>query len=410
VIPDLRDEAARRDAWLTERLERLVPMLMEREGIDAWVVAGREYNEDPVLETMLPATWLNARRRTVLVFTDRGRRRMAVARYAVEDLFPSVWDPDEEPDQWAAVARVLAEADPATIGVNVSPGTALADGLTASEMDGLGHALGSELLGRVVSAERLAVGWLETRIPAEVEALSEACSIAHGLLGRALSREVVDPGATSTDDVVWWLRERVREAGLTSWFHPTVSVQRAGGVPRTSFSSVPEPVVIRPGDLVHIDFGLVHLGMHTDQQQHAYVLRPGETSAPEGLVEALAAANRVQDLLLDAFVVGRSGNEVLAAALAAARGEGLRPRIYTHPIGLHGHAAGPTIGLWDRQEGVAGAGDLPLHPDTAYSIELQAVSAVAGWGDAAVMLEEEAYLDATGIRWLDGRQTEYHLI
>ncbi|HSG77982.1 MAG TPA: M24 family metallopeptidase, partial [Acidimicrobiia bacterium] len=340
----------------------------------------------------------------------RGRRRVAVARYAVEEVFPSAWDPDEEPDQWAAVARLLEEADPVTIGVNVSPGTALADGLTSSEMDGLGHALGSELLGRVVSAEALAVGWLETRIPGEVDALAEACGIAHGLLARALSREVVDPGRTSTDDVVWWLRERVRDLGLTSWFHPTVSVQRAGGVPRTTFWSTPVPVVVEPGDLVHVDFGIVHLGMHTDQQQHGYVLRPRESSAPDGLRTALAAANRVQDLLLAEMRPDRTGNDVLRDALAAAGVEGLRPRIYTHPIGLHGHAAGPTIGLWDRQDGVAGAGDLALHPDTAYSIELQAVSAVPGWGDVAVMLEEEAFLDAAGIRWLDGRQTDFHLI
>lgn len=410
TVPDLRAEAAIRDRRLVERLDTIVPALMEEAEVDAWVVAGREYNEDPVLSTMLPATWLAARRRTVLVFTDRGRTRRAVTRYAVGEAFPAAWDPDVEPDQWAAVASILRAAGPATIAVNVSPAIALADGLSASEMDAFGHALGADLLERVVPGDALAVGWLETRLPGEIESLGDACRIAHGLLARALSAEVVDPGSTTTDDVVWWLRERVREAGLSSWFHPTVSVQRRGGTPPGSFASAPPAVVIEPGDLAHVDFGLVYLGLHTDQQQHAYVLRPGEGAPPDGLREALARANRVQDLLLAEFASGRTGNEILRAALGAARAEGLRPSIYTHPIGVHGHAAGPAIGLWDRQDGVPGGGDLPVRPWTAWSIELSATTSVDGWGDVRIMLEEEAVFDGERMAWVDDRQTTFHVV
>jgi Xaa-Pro aminopeptidase len=412
---DLRAEASLRDRILQDRLEQLVPALMRRAGIDAWVVAAREYNEDPVLATMLPATWLGtARRRTVLVFLDRGDRveRLAVARYAVGEAFPAGWDPDRQPDQWARVAEVLDEADPRRIGVHRSEVFPLADGLSASEHGALLDRLPARLRGRVVSAEVAAIAWLETRLPAEVGLMEEACALAHGLLARALSGEVIDPGGTTTKDVDWWLRGAVAEAGLGSWFQPTTSLQRRGGLARESFADRPLAEVILPGDLLHIDFGILRSGYCTDQQQHAYVRLPGEHEAPEGLAHGLRIANRLQDLLTAEFATGRSGNQVLAAARSAAASEAIDGLIYTHPIGLHGHAAGPTIGLWDSQEGVPGQGEYPVWPDTAYSIELQARVPVPEWDGQVVqfMLEEEAFFDGSGMRWLDGRQTELHLI
>lgn len=390
-------------------------MLMRRNGIEAWVIAAREYNEDPVLQTMLPATWLDtARRRTILVFLDRGDRveRMAVARYAVGDVFGSSWDPEEAPDQWLRLAQILESADPERIGVNRSETFALADGLSSSESDQMLAALPLHLRDRVVPAEQAAIGWLETRLDEEVEILTEACEVARGFLRRALSPEVVAPGVTTTSDVDWWLRQVVHDAGHGVWFHPTTSVQRARGVARDSFAAKPGETVIQPGDLVHIDFGVVFDGYCTDQQQHAYVLAPGETAPPGGLVTGLRSANRLQDLLMGSFETGRTGNEILLAALAAARAEGIDGLIYSHPIGVHGHAAGPTIGLWDRQEGVPGQGDYPLWPNTAYSIELQARVDVAEWDGQTVqvMLEEEAFFDGETCRFLDGRQTEFWLV
>jgi Xaa-Pro aminopeptidase len=408
----LRQEAALRDAWLQQRLDEVVPRIMERAGIDAWVLVAREYNEDPVVATMLPQTWLSARRRTILVFTDRGSSRAAVTRYPVGDLFPGIWDPEARPDQWAALAEHLERADPASIAVDLSSTFALADGLSATEHQALAAALPDRLRSRLVGGESLAIGWLETRTAAEAEAYREACAAAHRFLGEALSGEAVEPGVTTTADLEWWLRERVREAGLSVWFHPAATVQRPGSPPRGSFSAQPAPEVILPGDLVHIDFGIVYLGLHTDQQQHAYVLGPGEQEAPGGLRAALAAGNTVQDLLLAEFRVGRTGNEVLAAARAAADAAALRCRIYSHPIGYHGHGAGPSIGLWDAQDGVPGAGDYPVYPDTAYSIELGVDVDVEEWDGATVsiMLEEDAFFDGERITWMDGRQTALHVI
>lgn len=412
---ELRASAGRHDRILAHRLDDLVPTLMRRAGFDAWVITAREYNEDPVLQTMLPATWLStSRRRTIVVFLDRGNRvdRMAVGRYAVGEAFESAWDPDVEPDQWARLAEILVEADPARIGIHSSATFPLADGLSASEASQLSAALPVRFQERIGSADELAIGWLETRLDIEVEIMAEACEIAHGFLRRALSPEVITAGETSTTDVEWWLRQTVHDAGHGAWFQPTASLQRAGGVARESFAAKPGETIIEPGDLVHIDFGITHHGYCTDQQQHGYVLKPEERAAPKGLQAGLRAANRLQDLLMSTYRTGVSGNEILAATLEAAEREGIEALVYTHPIGVHGHAAGPTIGLWDRQEGVPGQGDYPVWPNTVYSIELQARVAVPEWGGQVVqfMLEEEAFFDGVACRFLDGRQSDLWLI
>ncbi len=412
---DLRAHAEAHDRLLAARLDVLIPTLMDRAELDAWVVAAREYTEDAVLQTMLPATWLEtARRRTILLFvrTPDGMRRVAVARYPVGDAFPAAWDPEAQPDQWARLAELLVEADPARIGVNTSAVFPLADGLSASERATLVAHLPSALVPRIVSAEACAIGWLETRLPEERPAMADACRVSHDYLRRALSAEVVKPGTTTTTDVEWWLRNTVHADGHGSWFHPTCTVQRRGGSARDSFAAKPGATVIEAGDLVHIDFGIVAGGYCTDQQQHAYVLAPGETLAPDGLVEGVARANRLQDLLLAEFAAARTGNDILRRTRGAAAAEGIEGSIYTHPIGVHGHAAGPTIGLWDNQDRIDGQGDYPVWPFTAYSIELQARAAVPEWDGQVVqfMLEEDAWFDGAACTFLDGRQTGLWLI
>lgn len=415
ILP-LRQRAEVVNRWLEERLETVVPLVMRRHGVDMWIVAAREYNEDPVIETMLPATWMAARRRTVLVFHDRGQgegvERLAVARYDIGS-FPRAWDPEEQPDQWERVAEIVRERDPERIGVDRSATFALADGLTSTEYRGLRDALPARHRERLVDEPGLAIGWLETRIPAELDVYPQIVRIAHRIIAEGLSERAVQPGVTTTDDLAWWYRERVDELGLDVWFHPTVSVQRRDSEERSGdFSGREGERVIRPGDLVHVDFGITYLRLNTDTQQHAYVLRAGETEPPEGLRRALGVGNRLQDVLTGEFRAERTGNEILAAALERGESEGIDATVYTHPIGFHGHGAGPTIGLWDQQGGVPGTGDYPLYPNTAHSIELNAAVTVPEWGgkEIRVMLEEDALFDGEAVRYLDGRQTELHLI
>lgn len=409
AVLGLKEQAAICDGWLKVKLDRVMPELMRREKIDMWLVLCEEYNEDPVYLSLVPFASLSARRLSLLVFFDRGPdkgvERFTVSRYGVGDLYPTVWKADQE-DQWQALAKAVKARDPRRIGIDESEVFAFGDGLSATMKKRLVQALGPEYAKRLVSAERLAVGWLERRLPEEIEVYDHICAVAHAIIAEAFSREVITPGVTTTADVEWWIWEKFRSLGQTTWFSPGISLQRPASSP---FKDSP---VIHPGDLLHCDIGLNYLRLDTDTQQHAYVLRPGETEAPAGLRAGLAQGNRLQDILLGEMAAGRTGNQVLAAALAKAKAEGLRPSIYTHPLGVHGHAAGPTIGLWDKQGGVPGAGDYPLYPDTVYSIELNVRAAVAEWGgqDVQIALEQDAAFTANGPRFLDRRQTELILV
>ncbi|WP_416359656.1 M24 family metallopeptidase [Alteromonas mediterranea] len=417
-VLSMKERSALIDTILEQRFSDVLPEIMEREGIDMWVLMSREYNEDPVLKTMLPSTWLAARRRTMLVIYNPGDGRplekLAVARYAVGSLFEKAWDKEAQPDQWQALKHIIESRNPTKIAINTSDAFALADGMTSTEYNRFMATLSDEFKRRVVSGEMLAIGWLETRSELEMKHYPALSQIGHSLIATAFSNEVITPNVTTTDDVVWWLRDQTRALGLTNWFHPTVSIQRKDSEvfdQISEFSKRPGENIIRPGDLIHVDFGITYLRLNTDQQQHAYVLKPGEKDAPASLKNALKAGNQLQDILASNFKVGRTGNTILNMSRQQAIEQGITPAIYTHPLGFHGHAAGPTIGMWDAQEGVPIKGDYPMFAQTAYSIELNAASFIEKWNkEIRIMLEEDAFFDGKSVTYLDNRQTEFHLI
>ena len=413
VLPE-KERAKVIDEILTERFETLLPSLMDRTGIDMWVLISREYNEDPVMKTMLPATWLNARRRTILVFyRDKLKdsvERLAVARYNIGENIFSSWDPETQPDQWKALMEIITERNPEKIGLNYSKHFNIADGLVKTDYEEFMEVLPSEFKDKVVSAEELAVGWIETRIPAEMKLYEELVAITHEIIAEAFSDKVITPGVTTSNEVVWWMRQKVTELGLETWFHSTVDIQRNEEALKDhieAFSAGYGNEIIQPGDLLHCDFGITYLRLNTDCQQHAYVLKEGETSPPDFLVKALQKGNRVQDILTNNFETGKTGNEILLSSLEKAKQEGLRPSIYTHPLGLYGHSAGVTIGMWDSQGGVKGDGDYLLYPNTVYAIELNTTVNIPEWNkDIRIMLEEAGYWGDGEFRYVNGRQTE----
>ena len=413
-----REQSRVVDEILHERFTVLLPQLMERTGIDMWVVISREYNEDPVLKTMLPSTWLSARRTTMLVFNydpkTKTVEKSAIARYNVGEAIKAAWDMQKFPDQWDALMDLISQKNPKKIGLNISKDYGHADGLDHTHHDLFMKKLPAALQSRVVSAEPLAVAWLESRTEREMQVYPQLVKISHDIIAEAFSAKVITPGVTTTDDLVWWFRQKLTSLGLTTWFHPSVAVQRSDSTSfehLRSFSNRPKDDLIRPGDLLHVDFGITYLRLNTDVQQHAYVLRPGETDAPASIKKAFAYSNRLQDILTAQFKTGRTGNQMLLAALAQAKSEGIVPSIYTHPLGLHGHAAGPTIGMWDMQQGVPGSGDYPLYPHTAYSIELNSSTFIPEWGkDIRIMLEEDGFFDGKTFRYIGGRQEKLLLV
>ncbi len=413
ILP-MKERAVLRNKLLKDRFKTVLPEIMKRNNIDMWIIIAREYNEDPVIRTMLPATWLNARRRTILVIYDPGNKKplegYAIARYDVGDVFIKSWDPEKQPNQYEALANFITQLNPNKIGINKSKYFAQADGLTAIENDLFLKSLPNQYKNKVVSAEQVAIGWLETRSDLEMEIYPKICKIAHDIIKEGFSAENIKPGITTTDDIVWWYRERIRELKLVTWFHPTVDIQRNDKQNfdfLSSFSKSKPDNLILPGDLLHVDFGITYLGLNTDTQQHAYVFLPEDNKTPDYLQNALKTGNRLQDILTDQFETGKTGNEMLRATIDKAKSEGINPQIYTHPIGYYGHGSGPTIGMWDKQNGVPVNGDYPLYPNTAYSIELNAKIFINEWNkEIAIMLEEDAFFDGNECKYIDPRQTQ----
>lgn len=411
VLPE-RKRAELRDEILADRFENLLPQLMDRSGIDMWLVISREYNEDPVMRTMLPARWLNARRRTIFVFyrdaENNTMERLAVARYDVGKNISSAWEKEQQPDQWKRLVELIREREPDKIGVNISRHFGIVDGLVHTDYMELKEALPDDLESRLVSAEELAIGWIETRTEKEMDLYNTLVQITHDIIDEAFSEKVIKPGLTTTDDVVWWMRQKVTDMGLETWFHPTVDIQRSDEALKShiySFSKGEKNKVIQEGDLLHCDFGITYVGLNTDCQQHAYVLRKEETTVPSFLEAAFKKGNRVQDIFTANFKTGRTGNQILLKSLEEGRAEGLRPSIYTHPLGTYGHSSGPTIGMWDSQDGVPVNGDYPLYPNTVYAIELNTTVNIPEWNkDIRIMLEEAGFYGEDGFRYVNGRQ------
>jgi Xaa-Pro aminopeptidase len=421
-LPTLREQAATQQEWLKLRLDRVLPKLMRKHGVQMWLVICREYNEDPVFYSLVSPTVFAARRRTIYVFYDRGEEngveRLALGGGSNGGIYTVYRDPEVEnreiygEGQWVLLKKLIEQRNPSTIAINISHTHAFSDGLSAGEREKLEATLGPDLLKRVVRAENLALEYVSIRLPEMMPTYRRMMEIVHSLIGRAFSNEVVTPGRTTNQDVVWWLRQEVNNLGLGTWFQPSVRVQKPG---KTGVNLLAEdaPVVIERGDVLHVDFGITAMRLNTDTQHMGYVLREGETDVPAGIKRALASANRLQDILMERMRTGRSGNEVLSNALAVMKAEGIKGTIYTHPVGDHGHGAGPLIGLWDRQQGVPGRGDVLLLPSTWFSIELQATTPVPEWGgkELWVGLEEDAAIDEHGkITWVLNRQTEYRLV
>ncbi|BAO77530.1 M24 family metallopeptidase [Winogradskyella sp. PG-2] len=413
ILPE-RQRAEVVDTILKDRFDNLLPKLMDDTGFDMWILISREYNEDPVLKTMLPATWLNARRRTIIVFyrnkEENTIEKLAVARYNFGKNIISAWDKEKEPNQWKRLMQIIDERKPKTIGLNYSDSFNICDGIVKTDYEAFMNNLSKSYKSKVKSAEQLAISWIETRTGTEIVIYNQLIDITHDIISEAFSEKVITPGITTTTDVEWWMRDKVTSLGLETWFHPTVDVQRTAeelGNHLYAFSNRPEDMVILPGDLVHCDFGITYLRLNTDCQELAYVLKPDETEPPKYLVDALKDGNRVQDIFTSNFKTDKTGNQVLSESLEEGKAEGFRPAIYTHPLGNYGHSSGTTLGMWDSQGGVPVTGDYPLHENTVYAIELNTTVTIPEWKrDIRIMLEEAGFWGENGFRYVNGRQTK----
>ena len=430
----LREQAAAQQEWLKKRLDTFLPALMRKHGIDLWVVPMREYNEDPIFLAITAPETFAARRRTIYLFFDKCAASGAVpapsciervalggtsqggvfdARRSTQAAAGDVGRGQQAElwgdEQWQVLKSAIEERQPRVIGMNRSTVFAFSDGLSSGELQGMSAGVGPAWTGKFRNAEALPLQLLASRLPEEEAFFRRMQELVWSLTQEMFSSRQITPGTTRTSDLVWWWRQRVNDLGLGTWFQPSVSVQRKG----MTQEQVGGDPIIQPGDVLHCDVGITVARLNTDTQHNAYVLRPGETDAPAGIRRALANANALQDIVMDEIRPNRSGNEILAASLKRMKEKGITGTVYSHPIGLHGHGAGPLIGLWDYQDGVAGRGDATVIPSMWYSIELQATTPVPEWDGQAVRMaqEEDAIIGADGhIRWALRRQDRLFLV
>jgi len=421
VLP-LREQWEVRDRWLRERLDTVLPALMKRTNTDMWVVITDENNEDPVTKSLLPSRLINARGKMIFAFimeTDGSLTRQSISiPSGIEDLYQNEWygmnsldwkgKQFKKPETTAFefLAQLISRRDPKTIAINTDNVDPFADGLTYTNYTELRKALDEKYIQRLVSGRPIAVAWLETRCPSEIMAYEGIVRLAKGIITECFTTSYITPGITTNDDLRFAMMQRAIDMGITPWFECSVAIFR-GGYPGMHGDTH----VIMPGDIIHCDFGISYLGLCTDRQELGYILRLGETEAPEGLRAALKTANRLQDIVVSNIRVGKTGNDILRASRTAAESEGIDPWIYTHPIGFDGHGAGTVIGRFSNQEGTP-AGELPINDNTAYALELNAKVPVAEWDNQILMtcIETEILLYEGRVHFLAERQESLHLI
>ena len=370
------------DQNLKERLEDVLPDVMEECGIECWLIACKEYNEDPIMKFITPCHFPTARRLSIFLFYHKNEitRRISVSRPDPDlaRFYEREYDVKNE-TQMEALTRVLRELDPKNIAINVTENDyAYTDGLTHSLYEMFKRELPKDLTDRFVSSDMLGIRFLETRTKSELKYYPEVMAEAMEIIEGAFSDEVIVPGKTTCRDVMNYMEQKTNDKGITLWFPATIDLQRKGGM-------FGEETVIEEGDLVHCDFGIVYLNLCTDTQRLCYVARKGEKDMPEELKEAMKRNNRFQDIVRNNMAKGLSGNETFRLSIEEGKKEGLRPVLYSHPCGLFGHSAGPTIGLWDNQSDKIPHGEVKIHKDTSYALELSIIEYLQ-------MYEQDTYI------------------
>ena len=407
-----------REGWLAARHARLLPM-MRAHGVAMWIVVNEEFHDNPLVPQIAPPRPYTGNR-DLFVFVDAGEgglRKYAVTGYTEENLARFFDAQTTEPLPPAATLRRLWEQyQPRTIALGIGGGRGQTRTLGFDAHRLIAEAMGPEAVARFVSDAALATEYLDTRLPEELEHYRTAVTVTEEIVRRALSSEVITPDRTTVGDVRRALYDMLWAAGVRTWFQPDLRVQRTGGANASSrgfLAVAPESLVIRPGDLVHVDFGLTYMGFDTDWQKMAYVLRPGETDAPAGLKAALANTNTLQDaLMLRAARPGRTGGDVFNQTMAEMRSKGIEAMVYSHPLGNQGHGLGASIdfraALRSDTLGLAQR----LREGSYMSIELNTATPVAEWGGQKVfvMMEDCAYLTPDGYRFFRPRQEAFYLI
>jgi len=410
-------QLAIREQWLEKRHQMILPM-MRKHGIDMWIVVNEEFHEDPITPYIAPPRPYEGNR-DLFVFIDtgeKGLRKLAVTGYAEENLkrFFETFDEPRPGDK--VLPELWQQYHPTKIALSYGARRGVQRSLTKDSYDFLAEKMGPEAAKRFVPAADLIEDYLATRIPEEFDTYTTLVALTDVLTRRAFSNEVITPGKTTVGDLRRWFYDALWSRGVGTWFQPDLRVQRKGVPNDTSrgFLAVsPEHTVIQSGDVLHVDFGITYMGLNSDWQKMAYVLRPGEKDVPEGLQRAMKNTNQLQDALtLRAARPGRLAGEVYNLAMDEMKQKGIDAKIYSHPVGNQGHGLGPTIDFRSAQRQDAVAQAKRLVKGSYLSVELNTETPVPEWDGQKVyvMLEDDAYLTDDGYKFFRPRQESWYLI
>ena len=402
-IRSLKEQYEIQSKCLKERLDILLPEVMFNSQADMWIIACKEYNEDPLFRALTPPDYSTARRITMFVFV---KEEDYIHRYSLSmpdeslELYYEPYYKHGKETQMDALNRLLKKYDPEKIAINTSMNFSFNDGLSMGIYTMFLENLSEKWLDRMICDDFLAIKLMELRTPTEMQMMPEIMEVAHSIMEEMYTTNTIHPGVTTCDDLVWFMKEKVNQYGLEYWFEPTMDLQSENGT-----STRMEHCVIEKGDLLHCDFGIRYMNMCTDTQRLAYVAKDNEESIPEKLKQGMKVGNRFQDIVLENLKPGRTGNEVFTASLKQAKEENIQAVLYSHPCNMYGHGPGPTIGLYSQQEEIPVKGDVEVSNNTCYALELNVTV------DSIVYyLEETISVTDNGARFLYKNRDQITLI
>ncbi|HUL35151.1 MAG TPA: M24 family metallopeptidase [Candidatus Eisenbacteria bacterium] len=404
-----------REGWLTKHHALLLPM-MRKHNVSMWIVVNEEFHNDPLTEYIAPPR-IYTGNRDIFVFVDagdQGLKKFAVTGYAEESLKQFFDTPEDPRPPKEALKALYDKYQPKTIALGIDGSRGVTRSLTLSSYKFLAGAMGPGAEKHFVPTADLIEDYLSTRIPDEFDTYAQMVEATEILTRRALSNEVITPGKTRVGDVRRWLYDQLWQNHFTTWFQPDVRLQRRGLTSQMSrgfLGVAPEEWVIERGDLLHIDFGITYMGLNTDWQKMAYILKEGESAPPPGLIAAMAKTNALQDAVTRAARPGKTAGEVYLEAMAEMKAKGIEAQIYSHPIGAQGHGLGPSIDYRSGERKGMEA-EKPLVIGTYLSVELNTASGIPEWSGQKVfvMEEDDAYLTEEGYKFFRPRQTAFYLI
>ncbi len=391
-----------------DRLNVLLPRIMAEQQIDVWLTFTRENTTDPILE-VIGVDDIVARGAFIFARKEGAFRKIAIAAsYDVDPihgagLYDEVIAYRSEGVK-PHLIKTIEALDPKTIAVNYSRDVPIADGLTVGLRAYLDEALG-EQTKKFISSERLVTSLLGRKLPEEIAALEKAVTGTQRIIAEVLTPAHVTTGVTTEKDLSAWMEARAKELGFEVAFTSVVVGPQRG-------HSEPTDRVIERGDVIRVDWGASYGGYCADIQRTAYVLKEGESAAPDWLQrlwKATLAANRAA---VAALRPGNTGNDVDKAARGSlvAAGYPEYPHGTGHAIGLKVHDVGPMLGP-DWPERYGDTVFFEIEPGQVFAVEpLIYTRPLEIDYDFHTGLEENLVVESEGARYIGTPQTELILI